>query len=283
MSIGKALILGLFGIAAATAHAQDSAISTDPLQDAIAAPTAEQKALAEACTAHKFETVVAIEGRRRGSKVKICGQPGQTNADWLNTLRDSVRKTEADAAMDPALRGQIVTALKNEIARLEIGGAAPVEAPAVGIVGLSSELIAPAERAPQYSTVPPLPAPLPKAGTRSASASGAAAAPLIKPRVTIRCALPRESYAGCASLVRESQLLIRADEDIAPKTSLRFLRGGDMRAELELGSLKKGESMRERLPTRVCSGVLRGKVRIQVLNAGRVADTLGPYALYCGS
>ena len=77
--------------------------------------------------------------------------------------------------------------------------------------------------------------------------------------------------------------MIRADEDIAPKTSIRFLRGGDTRAELDLGALKKGQSMREKLPGRVCAGVLRGKVQIQVLNAGRVADTLGPYALYCGS
>ena len=56
-----------------------------------------------------------------------------------------------------------------------------------------------------------------------------------------------------------------------------------MRAELDLGTLRKGETMRERLPTKVCSGVLRGKVQIQVLNAGKVTDTLGPYALYCGS
>jgi hypothetical protein len=34
--------------------------------------------------------------------------------------------------------------------------------------------------------------------------------------------------------------------------------------------------MREKLPGRVCAGVLRGKVQIQVLNDGRVADTLGP-------
>lgn len=77
--------------------------------------------------------------------------------------------------------------------------------------------------------------------------------------------------------------MIRADEDIAPQTSLRFLRGGDTRAEVELGALRKGATMREKLPGRVCSGVLRGKVQIQVLNAGKVAETLGPYALYCGS
>jgi hypothetical protein len=33
----------------------------------------------------------------------------------------------------------------------------------------------------------------------------------------------------------------------------------------------------------VCSGVLRGKVEVQVLSKNQVAETLGPYALYCGS
>lgn len=78
-------------------------------------------------------------------------------------------------------------------------------------------------------------------------------------------------------------MLIRADEDIAEGTSLRFLRGGTSRAELSLGALSKGQSMREKLPGRVCAGVMRGRVEVQVLSKGRVAETLGPYALYCGS
>jgi hypothetical protein len=282
----KILIPGLLGLAAATASAsaQEMGVpSTEVFQDVAPAPAPELKALAETCTAHKFETIVTIEGRRRGSKVKICGEPGQSDADWLNTLRDSVRKTEADAAMAPSLRTQIVAALKAEIGRLEAGAIKPVNLPPTRLTGLSDEIIAPAQAAPEYSVVPPLPAPLPRAGTAAAAAASVASAPIVRPRLTIRCALPRESFAGCASLVRETQVLIRADEDIAPKTSVRFLRGGDMRAELELGALKKGETMRERLPTRVCSGVLRGKVQIQVVNAGKVAETMGPYALYCGS
>lgn len=77
--------------------------------------------------------------------------------------------------------------------------------------------------------------------------------------------------------------MIRADEDVAAGTSVRFLRGGDARAELDLGPLKKGVSMREKLPGRVCSGVLRGKVQLQILSKGQVVETRGPYALYCGS
>ena len=290
----KVLILGLLGMAGTSAFAQDTAIpSSEALEEAAPEPAPELKALAETCKARKFETIVVVDGRRRGSKVKICGEEGQSDADWLVTLRDSVAKTEADAAMAPALRDQIVTALKAEIARLEAAPATTAAMPGpaldVQLVGMTDEVAAPAQAAPQYSTVPPLPAPMPRA-TQAPAASGATpaaaaavAAPVVRPRLTIRCALPREAFAGCASLERESQLMIRADEDIAPRTSLRFLRGGDTRAELELGTLRKGESMREKLPGRICAGVLRGKVQIQVLNAGKVAETLGPYALYCGS
>ena len=149
MSMRKALILGLLGMAATSALAQETAVpSSGAADEAAAAPAPELKALADSCSAHKFETIVTIEGRRRGSKVKICGEPGQTDADWLNTLRDSVRKTEADAAMAPALRSQIVTALKAEIARLEAGATVSVNLPPTRLGGLSKEVIAPAQPAP---------------------------------------------------------------------------------------------------------------------------------------
>ena len=276
-----ALILALFGLAATSALAQDAAPGT---MDALAEPPAELKALADSCAAHKFETIVTIAGRRRGSRVRICGKEGQTDADWLVTLRDSVGKTQANEDLAQPVRDQIVAALKAEIARLEGGASASVSAAtAVGpaaTIATSRDAVSVPEAPPQYSTVPPLPAPMPRA---TASRAGAPGAPLVRPRVTIRCALPREPFAACARLERVTQLMIRADEDLAAGTSLRFLRGGDARAELDLGTLKKGESLREKLPARVCSGVLRGKVQVQILSKSQVAETLGPYPLHCGS
>ena len=111
----------------------------------------------------------------------------------------------------------------------------------------------------------------------------ASADAVARPRLSIRCAMPRETCATCARMERETQLMIRAEDDLPAGTSVRFLRGGNARAELELGTLKKGASLREKLPGGVCSGVLRGKVQVQILNNGRVAETLGPYSLYCGS
>jgi hypothetical protein len=259
-------------------------------------PPSELKSLADTCAAHKFEALIMLDGRKRPSRVKICGEPGQTDAQWLVTLKDSVAKTEANAEMSASEKGQIVKALKAEIARLESGGsAAPAATQSDAVaIALKPGSIAPREPAPEYTTLPPLPAPKKASPARlspgvGATATSAALAeppppPVAKPKLVVRCAIPHESFAACARLERESQLMVSAGEDVAAGTSLRFLRGGDNRAELDLGSLKKGDSLREKLPGRVCSGVLRGKVQLQVVTkTGQVADTMGPYALYCGS
>jgi hypothetical protein len=272
------LILAGFVFAASGAFAQEA---VTPTGEGAAAP--ELKALADSCAAHKFETLVVVDGSGHGKKVRICGKPGQSDAEWLVTLTDSAKKVEADEAMARPVRDQIIAALKAEIGRLESGAPAPAAtsvATSVATIAMPSAPVVVPEAVPQYSKVPPMPVAKPRA---AGSLANSASAPIIRPRITIRCALPREAFAGCAGLVRETQLLIRADEDLAPGASLRFLRGGDARAELDLGPLKKGESLREKLPGRVCSGVLRGKVEVQVLSKNQVAETLGPYALYCGS
>lgn len=264
----KILILAAFGAVATIAPAQETT-----------EPTPEQKALADSCAAHKFETTVVVDDSGRGKRVKICGQPGQNDAEWLVTLKDSATKVAADKTMAQPVKDQIIAALKEEIDKLESAAAPSAVVPMATIEIPVRPLVIP-EAAPQYSSVPPLPAPKPRVAGAQASA---AAEPLVRPRITVRCAMPHESFTGCTRLERETRVLIRADEDIAAGTSLRFLRGGDARAELDLGFLKKGDSFSQRLPSRVCAGVLRGKVQVQVLSKSRVAETMGPYALYCGS
>ena len=273
-----ALILAGFGLWTTSAVAQERAGEA-----AVEEPSAELKALAESCTAHRFETMVVVDGSGRAKKVRICGEEGQSDADWLVTLRDSRSKVAADENMAEAVKDQIVSALGAEIERLEQSAAVATSAPApvtVTNIDLPPQPLVVPEATPQYSSVPPLPAPKPRI---AGAAATAASAPVARPRLTMRCALPRETFAGCARLERETQLLIRADEDLPAGISLRFLRGGEARAELDLGALGKGGSLREKLPGRVCSGVLRGRVEVQVVTKGRVADTFGPYNLYCGS
>ena len=278
------LILAVFTALPVSTNAQEALPG-----DAVALtpePAPELKALADTCSARKFETLLIADDGRRGSTVRICGEPGQSDASWLNTLRSSVKQAETNAALSSSARGQIVAALNEEIARLE-RLAAITSGPAT--IELSKELVAAREPAPEYSSLPPLPTPK-RTTVRSASRAGAGAMveaaapePVIPPKLTIRCGLPREDFTPCASLRRDTQILVRADEDLSDATSLRFLRGGDNRAELELSSLRKGASLREKLPARVCSGVLRGKVEVQVVKKNRVTGTLGPYKLYCGS
>ena len=280
-------LMACLGLMATAAPAQ---LVSDPLEGQQQSEPAnpQLKSLADSCSGHKFETTV-VTGPGRGSKVKICGEPGESEAQWVETLKDSIRKAEANPDLAPRVKDQIVAALKIEIAGVEAGGAsasAPPAAPEMAN-GLPAESIAPAERAPEYSTLPTIPAPKRAVPVKLANGTiipaTAPAEPLARPNLTLRCAVPHESFGACSRLERESQLMVSAAEDMPAGTSLRFVRGDDDRAELDVSQLKKGDSLRQRLPGPVCAGVLRGKVRVQVLAKGQVAETLGPWNLYCGS
>lgn len=279
----------LLVLAAATApaSAQD--------QGAIAAPapeevSAERQAFLEACAARKFETIVQVveDGEKRGKKVTLCGKVGQSDGDWLATLKDAAAKAEANADMAPEVKGQIVTALKLEIARLEAR-------PAATTVTLPKPIEAApdvAERA-EYSVLPPIPdaSRRPAAGSArdpvrlAARADGAPPPPPVKkPRLTIKCLMPGEAGGGtiCAALERDTLITVRADEDLASSASLRFLRRGDAKGEIELAQLRRGQMVRSKLPSQLCAGVISSKVQIEVLaGGGQVVDRLGPYRLYC--
>jgi hypothetical protein len=141
----------------------------------------------------------------------------------------------------------------------------------------------PVQPVAEYSALPPMPAPLPPA----AAVVGAAALPLPAPRLTFRC-LATDSLAGevpCDQLQRGMIVTVRADEDLTGGTSLRFLRRGDKRAEVDLGALRHGQSKRFELPPPVCTGVGGSRVEIQIVRtAGKgsqVVDTRGPFDLSC--
>src|SRR5438105_3282152 len=112
--------------------------------------------LMQSCDAHKFETIVhaVVDGEPHDSKVKLCGVEGQSDAEWIKTLRDAIHKLQANKDMAPAVREQIVTAINAEIGRLSIVGSAPT-------LSVMRET-APAAAAPlarDYSSLPPLPPP----------------------------------------------------------------------------------------------------------------------------
>src|SRR5437764_8346344 len=110
-------------VALALAGAPVTAAKKKPQPDS---PPAQMQKLLENCDAHKFETVIelTVEGQTKHSRVKLCGTEGQSDADWVRTLKDAVMKTEANLQMPPAVREQIATALNAEISRLNGGSAA---------------------------------------------------------------------------------------------------------------------------------------------------------------
>ena len=247
------------------------------------------------CNARMVEIPVTViaKGVPKETKVKICGKVGQTQADWERTLQDALNKVSADGRMSPSIKDQIVTGLKFEIAKLPataetVPPPQPQSQPGPLVAPSVASQLAPkppvdAGRA-EYSALPPMPAPLPAV---SVAAAATAAPPLPAPKLTFRC-LSTESVAGegpCDMLERGMMVTVRADEDIAAGTSLRFLRRGENRAEIDLGTLRRGQSQQFSLPARICQGVTGSRVEIQVVRAAgsknQVVDSRGPYELRC--
>lgn len=255
-------------------------------------------ALTANCSAHKLEipVIATVKGVTKSTKVAICGQVGQTDEQWIGTLRDSRAKVVANAKMSPTVKKQITDGLDREIARLSIAPAPSPPAPTAKSVAVvppiapplasPKPLVAESGPAAEYSALPPMPAPKPAV---VADANYKPPQMLPRPRFTLRCFNPNDTLGDveCNELVREMRLTIRADEDIPAGTRLRFLRRGDARGEVELAQLRRGRSEQVPLPPSVCAGVGGSRVEIQVLRrgagaaSGQVVDTLGPYELRC--
>jgi len=281
--------------------------------------------LIQNCDAHKFETVVdlIVDGQPHQSKVKLCGNDGQSDAEWIDTLRDAIKKLDANKDMPATEREQIVTAISSEIARLSILAAGPTlprtsrSAAARPVEPLSRD----------YPTLPPLPppprdvAPLPvnTESAQSAPASqmseiapsavkntleasppvqpdvrsgGVANQPVlarfIAPRVNFGCDTPGElsTDAPCAEFERDTTIIVHAAEDVPAGTLLQFVRNDRPQADVALGGLRRGATLRVALPPKVCAGFTSGKLELNLVsdNGSSGVQPLrseGPYSLRC--
>lgn len=254
------------------------------------------KQLMESCDAHKFETVVkaVIDGEPRQSKVRLCGKEGQSDADWIVTLKDAIEKLNANKDMAPEVRGQIVTAIDKEIARLESGGS---EQALSGPPPPRAKPQTSAKLADQYSSLPPLPTTppppphviAPVAMGHAAKVSGsipAVAAPIATgpaPKLMFACYAPGDlaGDAPCTGFQRETVLTVRAREDLRKGLELQFARNGEARATVDLAQLGRGKSIRIPLPADVCRGVGDGRLDLQIVEGGFVVASDGPYSLRC--
>jgi hypothetical protein len=269
-------------------------------QKADAPPEQVQKMLQD-CGTHRFEAAVDYlsDGKPRQTKVKLCGTKGQSDADWVRTLKDAAAKLEGNPAMAAEMKAQIVAALHGEIDKLT--GAQPANGGGKlpGLISTSqmaslalklpppSRTVEPTSIERDYASLPPLPAPK----SIVASTGVAASLPtLLAPRLNFQCSTSDDPLGldTCSTLHANSLLTIRADEALSGDTSLRFVRRGDERGNVQLTQMRAGQSVRIALPHRLCDGVVRSSVQIEVMRrpagkngAPQLVDSLGPYDLRC--
>jgi hypothetical protein len=287
------------------------------LTAAAAPPTAKRpdaaQSLVQSCDAHKFETLIEVpgpDGAIKHSRVKLCGNEGQSDADWVRTLKDAVAKTQANTEMPASVREQIITAVNAEIARIESPSKVGLLPPIKGLGSASSPLA-------DYGALPPLPSgpspsslPPPRSAAQSAPSDFAALPPmpdtppppvhvlpgasaalpaLPRPKLSFACFTPGEGGEGpCTDFTRDTLVVVRADEDLPAGTSLRFVARGNEPADVELAQLKRGRTMRFALPSAVCRGMTNGSLEIRIVrsvpaagSSGQEVGQEGPYALRC--
>lgn len=253
-----------------------------PDEKIVEGATADRVAQIQACQGHKFDSMVQIDPvRNRSTRVKLCANPGSSDADWVKTLEAAIDQIE-QRDMPAAAKDKLIAELRGEIAKFAPAPkpAATAQAAPVYLSGDAASLSEPAERF-ETSVLPPL---TPKV---AAKVSGAvAAAPQPPMRFRIKCLERGESGPGgtCDFFVADTILAVTAVEGLEGGGTLRFRRKGEERGEVRLAPLQAGQSIRVRLPGELCKGVSSSKVEIELLHpksTGTVAARLGPFGLRC--
>jgi len=280
------IIAGLMALASAGV-ASGAGRKPTPVRPAPAEAAAADNGLAQDCEAHSFETTIRLsgpDGKERQSKVHMCGTKGQSDADWVKTLQDAVKKTALSPQMPAAAKEQIIAAVNAEITRLSIP---TLSLPAGTDITKLPKPGAPTESVPlarEYGSLGELPT---ASNVEPPHVLGPAAAIAPAAHVTMRCASAgdEDRPTDCDIIDRDTVMVLRADDAYPRGIEVRFLRHGDSRAALDLPALKQGQTANLRLPPAVCAGVVRSKVEIQALGAnspnGTAAGTVGEYDLRC--
>lgn len=225
------------------------------------------------CDAHKFETTIeqTVDGQPTKSTVKMCGVEGQSDADWIATLQDAVRKTEASTTMPLAAREQIVAAVNAEIERLRHPGLQLQEGGDISKLPRASARVP--EAAPltrDYGSLAPLPA-----APEFAPPHVIGPAASLALRLTVGCATPGfgDRPDACDDVGRNTVLVVRADDALPAGIEMRFVREGDTRAVVKLAPMRIGQRVTMRLPFDVCRGARRGKLQVEARDGASPAKT----------
>lgn len=263
-----------FGMAVAAA-AGSAGVAAAQGQPAAAADAAQKIA---ACEGQKFEFKA---GDERPTKITLCSDKGAGKDALVKMFESAAARIQQLEKLPAERKASLVAQLKAKIIEVQTGNAIAGPSPAARSVPEITPM-------PEYGQLPPLPSPV--RAPVAAQPLPAPAIVLTKPRLTFECSTPGEIAEGgpCIAFARDTLLTVRADERVPAGTSLRFLRRGDLRAELALAQMRKGQSRRFKLPPEVCAGVTGSNIEIQVFRrgvgsagAGQMVDSRGPYQLRC--
>ena len=269
--------------------APDEAVGLTPPVPDVEGATPDRVARIAQCQGHKFDTMVQIDpARNRSTRVKLCADPGTSDADWVKTLEAAIGQIEG-RDMPAAAKDKVIAELRQEIAKF-----ATLAKPATdrqsatafaGNLGNLGSLDGPTERF-ETSTLPALPPPLPRKSLATASAGGAASPPIPAMRFRIKCLGRGETGAGstCDFFESGTSLALSAVEGLEKGGTLRFRRKGEARGDVTLAPMTAGKTVRVRLPSDLCRGVAFTRVELELLppgSAGKVAARAGPYEMRC--
>ena len=253
---------------------------------------ADAEAFIARCGSRKFETEVMSNngGKLRKAKILLCAKPADSDEEWIATLDKAATQIGESPQLSAEAKAKVIAEIQAAIGLVRgVQGAQAqpaVASPTAREAGPGVAELAPAPPPmpePIVATVrplPPPPAPKPIAVPR---------APVSKPPLSISCSEAGGPGGGgdCGELTAATLLTVRAAADVTSKVSLRFIRDGDPRGGIALGTMRRGQVIRARLPARVCSGVVRGRVMLQTIvidpnsRAEQIADTKGPLLLRC--
>jgi len=246
--------------------------------------TADRVTQINRCQGHKFESLVEIDPiAKRSTRVKLCANPGASDAAWVKTLESAILQIE-DRDMPAAAKDKVIAELKAEIAKFATASQPLAitqgSSTLFGAGSANDSLIAPTERF-ETSTLPSL---TPK---KIIGPKGTLVAAKPRPRMAIRikCLSRGETGGGstCDFFDHDTVLAVSAVEGLEKGGMLRFLRRGDVHGETNLAPLAVGQSVRVKLPGDLCRGITYSKIEIELLPAagGTSAARLGPYGLRC--
>lgn len=282
----RGIVQFIGGIALLAASGAGGALAAKKAPVAAEPPPAAP-ALAQNCEAHSFETTIQLsgpDGQPKQSKVRMCDTQGQSDADWIKTLKDAVKKTALSPQMPAAAKEQIIAAVNAEIERLSRSTLALPEGADIAHLPKAAATAPEVPLSRDYGALPELPTASSVPPPNLIGPGGLVAPPA---RLTLRCALAgdEDRPETCDTIDRDTVLVVQADDAYPRGVAVRFVRHGDSRAELDLPAMKTGQTATMRLPPAVCAGVVRSRVEIQALGtnapSGTPAGSVGEYDLRC--